>query len=684
MGCAVGKEIADGNKLDDNLPQLEAGTLVKKSKPNFEDFTVLKPEPVLKTPKYRTKIDSRVTSKYDVKALIGKGSFSDVLRVECKTSKQPYAIKVVKVHTLQEQEVVKSELLVLKHIDHQFVIKLYEVIISKECSYMVMELATGGELYDRIKSRGHLEEKYACNITQMVLSGITYLHSEGITHRDLKPENLLFYHPGNDSKILITDFGFAKILSDEKETLKTWCGTPEYIAPELLKKEPYGKIVDLWALGVIVYVMLSGHLPFSADTAPKLFKQIMDGVYGYQREVWLSVSEQAKDFIDKLLQVDPDFRMNANSASSHPWMSSYPPLHKLKNVQRSKKRLKAKISDLSTKEGFIPLTNRKRFSVEYDKTNGDHYDSNKLEKKPFAENARVAQNGLILPFTSDFSHDVISKDKILEDNGSTMSPSNIDSLLATEDTNSVASNLEMFQQFYQKYAATDDPVIREQMKHEYMQTLHQSNLRLPVQVGNQTPINNNGFTFPNRGSVKDRKRSVHMQFENIDEDPDNESLSTNTKMDLSKLDRIHASGGSLVSSPSFKSEHIPIETNLRSGYIEKVGVWLTDQEGRDKKGMRDKYSAADEFFTDGRTMSAKSNLTVSDHSQASSFNRFLLPNSSATQKSRLDMSQNISFRQNASLASNPTTEEITFTNSFTSSTAFQPLILENVGHASFA
>lgn len=294
MGCTIGKEDAEnGGKLDNTLLPKSfivdvADSQTSSEKPSTPDKTndLSKGDTIRKQPKYKTKIDSRVTSKYDINALIGKGSFSDVLRVNCRTSKLPFAIKVLKVRNEQEEDLLNAELSVLKTIKHRYIIHLEEVIISKECTYLVMELATGGELYDRIKSRGHLDENHTCNVTQMILEGISYLHNHGVTHRDLKPENVLFYQPRDDSKIVITDFGFSKIKTHTLDfSMTTWCGTPEYIAPELLKKLPYSSKVDLWAIGVMVFVMLSGHLPFSADTTPKLFKQIMSSSYSYSKEV---------------------------------------------------------------------------------------------------------------------------------------------------------------------------------------------------------------------------------------------------------------------------------------------------------------------------------------------------------------------------------------------------------------
>ena len=306
MGCSHGKE-----EFDLEANNLKSGISDSKTFENYRsrDVPIKDPDKIdteqnndnkenkenwlysnggepVKNTKYKTKIDSRVTAKYEIKALIGKGSFSDVLRVDCKVTCQPFAVKILKVRNEQEEELLNAELSVLQAFSHRYIMHLEEVIISKECTYLIMELATGGELYDRIKSRGHLDEKYSCNITQMILEALTYLHNHGITHRDLKPENLLFYHPGSDSKILVTDFGFAKMRTNSVEfKMTTWCGTPEYIAPELLRKVPYSNKVDLWALGAIVYVMLSGHLPFSADTTPKLFKHIMSCNFNFSRDV---------------------------------------------------------------------------------------------------------------------------------------------------------------------------------------------------------------------------------------------------------------------------------------------------------------------------------------------------------------------------------------------------------------
>ncbi|XP_064786069.1 serine/threonine-protein kinase H1 homolog [Oncorhynchus masou masou] len=289
-----------------------------------------------KVAKYRAKFDPRVTAKYDIKALIGRGSFSRVVRVEHKSTRQPYAIKMIETRYREGREVCESELCVLRRVRHTNIIQLMEVFETAERVYMVMELATGGELFDRIIARGSFTERDATRVLQMVLDGVKYLHTLGITHRDLKPENLLYYHPGADSKIMVTDFGLASTRKKGDECLmKTTCGTPEYIAPEILVRKPYTNAVDMWALGVISYILLSGTMPFEDDNRMRLYRQILKGKYSFSGEPWPSVSNLAKDFIDRVLTVDSSERLTAGQALKHPWIVSMAASSSMKNLQRS-------------------------------------------------------------------------------------------------------------------------------------------------------------------------------------------------------------------------------------------------------------------------------------------------------------------------------------------------------------
>ncbi|KAL7856817.1 hypothetical protein SRHO_G00157160 [Serrasalmus rhombeus] len=485
--------------------------------------------------KFRTKFDPRVTARYDIKALIGRGSFSHVVRVEHRHTRQPFAIKLLEVKGHEGRESCRAELQVLRRVRHANIIRLAEVFETSHRVYLVLELATGGELLERVVARGSFTETDATRALIMVSSGLRYIHTLGIIHRDLKPENLLYYHPGQDSRLIITDFGLAcwdsksrtvergdmtvggscgagsgrEIVNcarsvvdddddrgtggtkscsiihikdkgtlddcrrlvdggkaressqgrgiaiggdkrgnangcpvstgDEREiderlgfdgtgkdssgvenkggsctalsggtkrdqleesqtdvlemskhtnpnmegerenrlgqerqsqfshdklkarrqtnciecrqdgdhnnrekgfqsftiasltkdsgcrngrdwALRTLCGTPEYLAPEMVGGRPYGSAVDMWALGVISYILLSGSMPFDQRSRPRLFKAILWGSYSFHGEPWSSVSNQAKDFIERLLSLNPEQRMTAEQALKHPWL----------------------------------------------------------------------------------------------------------------------------------------------------------------------------------------------------------------------------------------------------------------------------------------------------------------------------------------------------------------------------
>jgi len=269
-----------------------------------------------------------VRGKYEFKQSIGKGRFSRVWLVENRLTKQPYAMKIAKGN--EGREIFLSELSVLSRIRHPNIVQLIETFETAKRFYMVLQLATGGDLFDRVlcQPQGYFTEQNAARIMKMVLDGVQYLHRLGITHRDLKPDNLLFYHPGPDSDILISDFVVAHVCKGGgNHLMHTVCGAPEYISPELLSKKPYTSAVDLWALGVVAYILLSGTFPFADDSDSnrpniKLFKLILKGSFSYEDKVWQGVGDVAKDFINKLLVVDPGKRMTATDALQHPWIKS--------------------------------------------------------------------------------------------------------------------------------------------------------------------------------------------------------------------------------------------------------------------------------------------------------------------------------------------------------------------------
>lgn len=177
-----------------------------------------------------------------------------------------------------------KELEILCQLRHQYIVTLIESFENKNELYIVMEYATGGDLFDRLESVGCFTERDAVHIISMLLKALNYLHWKGIVHRDLKPENILFYHTGPDSNILVSDFGLST-MSSYNSSLRTICGTLEYMAPEILAERPYTQKVDMWAVGVMTYYLLSGTLPFQHEHRAHLFRLILKVRYSFEDEV---------------------------------------------------------------------------------------------------------------------------------------------------------------------------------------------------------------------------------------------------------------------------------------------------------------------------------------------------------------------------------------------------------------
>lgn len=202
---------------------------------------------------------------------------------------------------------------------HQNILTLVDYFETMNNLYLVTDLALGGELFDRICRKGSYYESDAAELIRATLSAVAYLHDHGIVHRDLKPENLLFRTPEDNADLLIADFGLSRIMDEEQfHVLTTTCGTPGYMAPEIFKKVGHGKPVDVWALGVITYFLLSGYTPFDRRSDFEEMQAILNAEYRFEpAEYWRGVSEGAKDFIRRCLTVDPNRRMTAHEALQH-------------------------------------------------------------------------------------------------------------------------------------------------------------------------------------------------------------------------------------------------------------------------------------------------------------------------------------------------------------------------------
>lgn len=232
-----------------------------------------------------------------------------------------YAVKCVNRRKLSEEDelALLDEVEILKEMKHIYIIRLYDFFVEPATYYLVMERMSGGELFDRIVAKAYYNEKEARDVCKIVLEAVGYLHNNNVAHRDLKPENLLLLSESDDSQVKIADFGFAKKVK-APQSLTTQCGTPGYVAPEILEGIPYDTRADMWSVGVILYILLGGYPPFIESNQRDLFRKIRRGEYEFHDEYWGSVSADAKDLIRSLLTVDPVKRLDADQALENQWI----------------------------------------------------------------------------------------------------------------------------------------------------------------------------------------------------------------------------------------------------------------------------------------------------------------------------------------------------------------------------
>ncbi|CAL4115094.1 unnamed protein product, partial [Meganyctiphanes norvegica] len=270
---------------------------------------------------HNTPFNSITQPKYNVYSLYSRGAFSQVRLAEKKEDPSGVcAIKIIDKKALKgKEDSLENEIKVLRRLSHPNIVQLLETFEDKHKVYLVMELVTGGELFDRIVDKGSYTEKDAADLLRQVIEAIDYMHTMGVVHRDLKPENLLYYSQDEDSKIMISDFGLSKM--EDSGIMATACGTPGYVAPEVLAQKPYGKAVDVWSIGVIAYILLCGYPPFYDENDANLFAQILKGEFEFDSPYWDEISDSAKDFIRQLMCVDVEKRYTCKQSLAHPWIS---------------------------------------------------------------------------------------------------------------------------------------------------------------------------------------------------------------------------------------------------------------------------------------------------------------------------------------------------------------------------
>lgn len=271
--------------------------------------------------KGQSKKQKAITSVYEIKEKLGTGSFAIVKKAVHKKTGKEVAIKIIKKKNLNGEELatIQDEVDIMNKTKHPNIVKLFEIYDTNNYLYMVLEVLSGGELFEHIVEKECYSEKEAADAVRQICMAVKYMHDINIVHRDLKPENLIYSSPHEDAIIKITDFGLAKYVKTA-ENMRTPCGTPGYVAPEILKSEPYGPAVDMWSIGVILYILLCGFPPFYDETAAGLYEQIKNGDYEFPDPYWTNISKDAKDLVQKLLTVDPKKRITPEKVLSHPWI----------------------------------------------------------------------------------------------------------------------------------------------------------------------------------------------------------------------------------------------------------------------------------------------------------------------------------------------------------------------------
>ncbi|OMJ90348.1 hypothetical protein SteCoe_7258 [Stentor coeruleus] len=272
------------------------------------DFVIIKSEPV--------------TEDYVFENVVGYGAFGEVRRAYHKVLKLERAIKSIDISHCKEKDIQKllKEVSILKLLDHPNIIRIFDVYRSSTKLYIVTEMCTGGELFDRIKHMRKFSENQAAKYMSDIICAVMHCHQRGVVHRDLKPENLLFTTKEPDAKLKLIDFG-TSTLFDKTKKIKGIFGTYFYMAPEVISGN-YDEKCDVWSLGVILYVLLSGDLPFTGSTEEEIISKIRNASVSFSRPTWKNVSEEAKILIMKMLKKIPEMRISIEEVFDSPWLKS--------------------------------------------------------------------------------------------------------------------------------------------------------------------------------------------------------------------------------------------------------------------------------------------------------------------------------------------------------------------------
>lgn len=264
----------------------------------------------------------RIETFWKLGEKLGQGSFVTVRKVTRLGDGLLAAVKIIRKRDLDAKELktLDREANILSNVHHEYCVSLLDIFKTKHHLYLVMELCTGGELFDAV-CEANFSEYSASLIINQITSALIYLHDKEIVHRDLKPENLLFETPAR-KKIKLMDFGLAKALDSNDEALQTRCGTLHYVAPEVLSKKPYTHKCDFWSLGVVLYVLLCGYLPFYHEKRSITVRLVRKGKFDFDDDEWADISAEAKDLICRLLEKNVEARISGNEILEHPFVQN--------------------------------------------------------------------------------------------------------------------------------------------------------------------------------------------------------------------------------------------------------------------------------------------------------------------------------------------------------------------------
>ncbi|KAJ8900878.1 hypothetical protein NDN08_000177 [Rhodosorus marinus] len=311
-------------------------------------------------PKLCTAVDSNTQDFYELDRVLGEGAFARVYLARGRATGTEYAVKVVQ-KVPEELQFIAVESRIASTIFHPGIVRTYDIFEQQNELDIVMELMRGGELFDQIADRGRFSEKDASMVMRSIVQAISFLHLHHIVHRDLKPENVLCKDSSWPLVVKLSDFGLASATEDKINDGEL-IGTPGYVAPEVVMRKPYDFAVDMWAAGVILYIMLSGKMPFFGKTDRECLRKIATGRYAFPPRQWSTVSEDAQSLIRSLLQVDPAKRLTAVAALNHKWLCdphtccSEPLTNDLRELHSTKRKFRKAVNAVITLKKLSQLS----------------------------------------------------------------------------------------------------------------------------------------------------------------------------------------------------------------------------------------------------------------------------------------------------------------------------------------